>query len=80
MDQRRLRASDVLFNGRLWDSDRTFEVGGLGNDATVDDGYRAGSLTSFQLLAVAKELARTEVVVKLLGMVNAEPVFVNQQC
>lgn len=59
--------------------DGTFEVGRLGKDATVDDGYRAARLTGLQLLAVAKtalgELARIEAVVKLLGMVNAEPDF-----
>ena len=59
--------------------DGTFEVGRLGKDATVDAGYRAARLTGLQLLAVAKaaigELARIEAVVKLLGMVNAEPDF-----
>ena len=56
-----------------------FEVGRLGRDATVEDGYRAARLTGLQLLAVAKsavgELSRVEAVVKLLGMVNAEPDF-----
>jgi enamine deaminase RidA (YjgF/YER057c/UK114 family) len=57
--------------------DGTFEIGRLGKDATVGDGYRAARLTVLQLLAVAKsaigELSRIEAVVKLLGMVNAEP-------
>jgi enamine deaminase RidA (YjgF/YER057c/UK114 family) len=56
-----------------------FEVGRLGKDATVEDGYRAARQTGLQLLAVAKsalgELARIEAVVKLLGMVNSEPDF-----
>lgn len=56
-----------------------FDVGRLGKDATVEDGYRAARLTGLQLLAVAKsalgELARIEAVVKLLGMVNSEPDF-----
>ena len=56
-----------------------FVVGRLGRDASVDDGYRAARLTGLQLLAVAKaalgELTRIEAVVKLLGMVNAEPDF-----
>ena len=34
--------------------DGTFEIGRLGKDATVDDGYRAARLTGLQLLAVAK--------------------------
>ncbi|HZZ62059.1 MAG TPA: RidA family protein [Roseiarcus sp.] len=60
-------------------ADGGFEVGRLGKDATVDDGYRAARITGLQLLAVAKsainELSRIEAVVKLLGMVNAEPDF-----
>jgi enamine deaminase RidA (YjgF/YER057c/UK114 family) len=59
--------------------DGSFEVGRLGRDATIEDGYRAARLTGLQLLAVAKsaagELSRIEAVVKLLGMVNAEPDF-----
>ena len=59
--------------------DGSFETGRLGNDATVEDGYRAARLTGLQLLAVTKaavgELSRVEAVVKLLGMVNAEPEF-----
>ena len=34
--------------------DGTFEVGRLGKDATIEDGYRAARLTGLQLLAVAK--------------------------
>lgn len=60
-------------------ADGSFEVGRLGKNATVDDGYRAARITGLQLLAVAKaainELSRIEAVVKLLGMVNAEPDF-----
>jgi enamine deaminase RidA (YjgF/YER057c/UK114 family) len=59
--------------------DGSFETGRLGKDASVEDGYRAARLTGLQLLAVAKsavgELSRIEAVVKLLGMVNAEPDF-----
>ena len=59
--------------------DGGFEIGRLGKDATVDQGYQAARLTGLQLLAVAKsaigELSRIEAVVKLLGMVNAEPDF-----
>ena len=60
-------------------ADGTYEAGRLGKDATIDDGYRAARLTGLQLLAVAKsalgELSRIESVVKLLGLVNAEPDF-----
>lgn len=59
--------------------DGGFQIGRLGRDASVEDGYRAARLTGVQLLAVAKsalgELSRIEAVVKLLGMVNAEPDF-----
>ena len=59
--------------------DGGFEIGRLGKDATVDQGYQAARLTGLQLLAVAKsaigELSRIEAVVKLLGIVNAEPDF-----
>jgi enamine deaminase RidA (YjgF/YER057c/UK114 family) len=54
-------------------------AGRLGKDASIEDGYRAARLTGLQLLAVAKsalgELSRIESVIKLLGMVNAEPDF-----
>jgi enamine deaminase RidA (YjgF/YER057c/UK114 family) len=59
--------------------DGSFQAGRVGKDASVDDGYRAARTTGLQLLAVAKsalgELSRIEAVVKLLGMVNAEPDF-----
>ena len=59
--------------------DGSYQIGRLGKDATVEDGYRAARLTGLQLLAVAKsavgELSRVKAVVKLLGMVNAEPDF-----
>jgi len=59
--------------------DGSFMIGRLGKDASVEQGYEAAKLTGLQLLAVAKaalgELARVEGVVKLLGMVNAEPDF-----
>ena len=59
--------------------DGGFGVGRLGKTATIDQGYQAARLTGLQLLAVARsalgELSRIEAVVKLLGMVNAEPDF-----
>lgn len=60
-------------------TDGTYRAGRLGRDMTVDDGYQEARLTGLNLLAVAKqalgELDRIEAVVKLLGMVNAEPDF-----
>jgi enamine deaminase RidA (YjgF/YER057c/UK114 family) len=59
--------------------DGSFQGGRLGKDASVEDGYRAARAVGLQLLAVAKsavaELSRVEAVIKLLGMVNAEPDF-----
>ena len=59
--------------------DGTYKIGRLGLDASVEEGYAEARLTGLQMLAVAKsalgELSRIEAVVKLLGMVNAEPDF-----
>ena len=59
--------------------DGSFMIGRLGKDASVEQGYEAARLTGLQLLAVAKaaigDLSCVEAVVKLLGMVNAEPAF-----
>jgi enamine deaminase RidA (YjgF/YER057c/UK114 family) len=62
--------------------DGSYTIGRLGRDATVEEGYAAARLTGLHLLAVAKqalgELSRVEAVIKLLGMVNAEPDFGDQ--
>lgn len=59
--------------------DGSYRVGRLGKNASVEEGYAEARLTGLQLLAVARsaidELGRIESVVKLLGMVNAEPEF-----
>ncbi|KMO34241.1 RidA family protein [Methylobacterium aquaticum] len=59
--------------------DGTYRPGRLGRDATIEDGYTDAQLAGLQLLAVAKaalgDLSRIKAVVKLLGMVNAEPDF-----
>lgn len=59
--------------------DGSYSVGRLGLTADVAQGYADARLTGLQLLATAKlalgELSRIEAVVKLLGMVNAEPDF-----
>ena len=63
-------------------ADGSYQVGRLGFDMTVEEGYEEASLTALQLLAVARlavgDLSRIEAVVKLLGMVNAEPDFADQ--
>ena len=54
-------------------------TGRLGRDTSVEQGYAHARLTGLGLLAAAKaaigELSRVEAVIKLLGMVNAEPDF-----
>lgn len=59
--------------------DGTYRPGRLGRDCTIEAAYEDARLTGLNLLAVAKsalgELSRVEAVVKLLGMVNAEPDF-----
>jgi enamine deaminase RidA (YjgF/YER057c/UK114 family) len=59
--------------------DGSYRVGRLGRDISVEDAYQEARLTGLGLLAVAKaalgSLERIEAVLKLLGMVNAEPDF-----
>ena len=59
--------------------DGSYRVGRLGRDISVDEAYQEARLTGLGLLAVAKaalgQLERIEAVLKLLGMVNAEPDF-----
>lgn len=60
-------------------ADGSYSVGRLGLDTDVAKGYADARTIGLQLLATAKaaigELSRIEAVVKLLGMVNAEPDF-----
>ena len=60
-------------------ADGTYKIGRLGRDMSIEDAYQEARLTGLNLLAVAKaatgDLSRVEAVVKLLGMVNAEPDF-----
>lgn len=59
--------------------DGSMSAGRLGRDMSVEQGYQEARITGLNLLAVAKsalgDLSRIEAVVKLLGMVNAEPDF-----
>ena len=61
--------------------DGSYRTGRLGKDASIGEAYEDARLTGLDLLAVAKsaiqDLGRIEAVVKLLGMVNAEPDFVD---
>ncbi len=59
--------------------DGSYRKGRLGRDISIEDAYQEARMTGLGLLATAKlaigELSRIEAVVKLLGMVNAEPDF-----
>ena len=56
--------------------------GKLGADISIEQGYEAARLTAINQLAVLKEmlgdLRRVKRVVKVLGMVNSDPDFVQQ--
>ena len=60
-------------------ADGTYRQGRLGQDISIEEAYQEARLTGLNMLAVAKaalgDLSRIEAVVKLLGMVNAEPDF-----
>jgi enamine deaminase RidA (YjgF/YER057c/UK114 family) len=60
-------------------ADGTYRQGRLGRDISIAEAYVEARLTGLQLLATAKsaigDLSRIEAVIKLLGMVNAEPDF-----
>jgi len=59
--------------------DGTFVVGKIGSDLTIDEGYEAARLTAIEQLSVLKaqigDLNKVEKIIKVLGMVNAEPTF-----
>ena len=60
-------------------ADGTYKIGRLGRDMSVEEANQEARLTGLNLLAAAKaatgDLSRIEAVIKLLGMVNAEPDF-----
>ena len=57
-------------------------TGKLGGDLTVEEGYQAARLTAIGLLGTLKDLIgdleRVRRIVKLLGMVNCDPTFMEQ--
>lgn len=63
-------------------ADGTEIHGKLGADLTIEEGYEAARLTAINQLAVLKamlgDLSRVVRVVKVLGMVNSHPDFVEQ--
>jgi enamine deaminase RidA (YjgF/YER057c/UK114 family) len=63
-------------------SDGSEITGKLGDDITIEQGYEAARLTAINQMAVLKEmlgdLGKVKRVVKVLGMVNSDPDFVEQ--
>jgi enamine deaminase RidA (YjgF/YER057c/UK114 family) len=60
-------------------SDGEYITGKVGDDLTIEEGYEAARLTGIALLAALKDqvgdLNKVEGIVKVLGMVNADPSF-----
>ncbi len=60
----------------------TFITGKLGNDLTIEQGYEASRLTAIEQLSALKQeigdLNRVVRIVKVTGMVNADPSFTSQ--
>lgn len=63
-------------------ADGTEITGKLGQDVTIEKGYEGARLTAINQLAVLKtmlgNLNRVKRIVKVLGMVNSDPNFVDQ--
>ncbi len=63
-------------------SDGTEITGKVGQDVTIEKGYEGARLTAINQLSVLKEmlgnLNRVKRIVKVLGMVNCDPSFVDQ--
>lgn len=61
------------------ETDGTLLTGKVGSAVTIEEAYRRARLTGLGLLAATRtalgSLDKVEAVVKLLGMVNAEPLF-----
>ncbi len=63
-------------------ADGTYVTGKLGSDLTVEEGYEAARLVAIAQLSVLKaelgDLNKVKRIVKVLGMVNSTPDFVQQ--
>jgi enamine deaminase RidA (YjgF/YER057c/UK114 family) len=63
-------------------ADGTYVTGKVGAGLTVDEGYEAARLVAINQLAALKaeigDLDKVKRIVKVLGMVNADPAFTNQ--
>ena len=62
--------------------DGSYVTGKLGQNLALEEGYEAARLTAIALLASLKaeigELSRVKRIVKVTGMVNSDPTFIDQ--
>lgn len=79
-----VRAGNLIFlagKGPRY-ADGTEITGKLGQDVTIEKGYEGARLTAINQLSVLKEmlgnLNKVKRIVKVLGMVNSDPDFVDQ--
>lgn len=77
-----VRTGNLIYlsgNGPLETSDRKAYKGKVGVDLTVEEGYQAARSTGINMLAALQaeigDLNKVVRIVKVLGMVNAEPTF-----
>ncbi len=77
-----VRTGSLLYlagHGPLGDDGKPVSRGKLGRDLTVEEGYRAARQTALNVLATLRaeigSLDRVRCIVKVLGMVNADPDF-----
>lgn len=77
-----VRTGSLLYlagHGPLGDDGKPVSRGKLGRDLTIEDGYRAARQTALNALVTLRtelgSLDRVRRIVKVLGMVNAEPDF-----
>ena len=76
-----VRSGDLVFlSGHgPYRSDGTLVTGKLGRDLTIEEGYEAARLTGIALLSSLRseigDLGRVRQIVKVFGMVNADPSF-----
>lgn len=78
-----VRVGNLLFLSGKGPSkkDGTYITGKLGKDLTIEQGYDAAKLTAINQIAVLKkelgELRKVKRIVKVLGLVNSSPDFVD---
>ena len=79
-----VRAGNLIFlagKGPRY-ADGTEITGKLGQDVTIEEGYEGARLTAINQLAVLKgmlgDLKKVKRIVKVLGMVNSDPSFIEQ--